>query len=238
MFMARTLRRRLERLTYPLGVHRLRSRRANAANPDAVFVWIPKTAGQSVAGLLAEHGCARLKDPWAVRHCFSQRGLVTFGHQSYPALLAAGLVSPAFDQRAYKFCFVRNPYERAVSLFAYLKAKRRLHAQVSFKTFAHLVHDGALEEVGLYNWKGLSQCNSQLAWMQDSRGRTFVDFVGRTETLDEDMAKVCGELGIEGRLPRDNVGDHGFYRDYYDDESRRLVGRAYADDLDQFGYQF
>ncbi len=234
----RTTRRRLARLTFPLGIRRRHHRRANQDNRDAVLIWIPKTAGQSVTTLLQEHGSAKLKDPFAARHCFPQRGLVTFGHQSYPQLLAAGIVSQAFDHRAFKFCFVRNPYDRAVSLYCYLHKQGRIDASWSFRTFAERVADGACEPIGMFNWRGMSQCNPQVRWIHDEQGRSIVDYVGRFECIDNDMAEICDELGITGELPRRNVGGNKPYRDYYDDAIRRLIERAYAEDIETFGYEF
>jgi hypothetical protein len=232
------VRRRFRRLGLLLGLQRLRQRIASAGRRDAVFVWIPKTAGKSLDSLLSDHGCVKLKTPELVRHAFPQRGLVNFGHQYYPALVAAGIVTPDFDRRAFKFCFVRNPWDRAVSLFIYLRAKGRLHPALRFHTFAHLLHDRAYDELGLYTRRGLSHCNPQIAWLRDPEGRIFVDFVGRFETLEADVAKLGAELGLTGTLPRLNVSERGHYRDYYDDHSRRLVAAAYAEDVETFGYHF
>ena len=85
-------------------------------NQDAVFLWIPKTAGATLYKALDIHICTKLLElPWAKLR-FRNRGLVTFGHMEYAQLVKAGVVGSHFDEGAFKFCFSRNPYSRAVSL--------------------------------------------------------------------------------------------------------------------------
>ena len=48
-------------------------------------------------------------------------GNYTFGHQSLNQLVSHGFVSKVFANSAYKFAVTRCPYERAVSLYCYLK---------------------------------------------------------------------------------------------------------------------
>jgi hypothetical protein len=230
--------RRLGRVTFPLGIRRAAYARAARGTKDAVFIWIPRTAGTSIWTMLESNGCPKLKDTYAIKHCFAERGLVTFGHVSYRYLLESGLVTPEFDRRAFKFTFVRNPFDRAVSLFHFLKRQRYLHANVSFRTFAGLLEDKAFDPVGPYNLRGLSQCNCQTDWLKGADGKLHVDFIGRWEHLAEDAKELAAELGVAAELPHLNSTDRGDYRAYYDDETRDIVARAYAEDLTELAYEF
>jgi len=102
---------------------------------NGVFIWIPKTAGTSVFEVLAAYNCLKLKDLKSARFMFPQQGLVTFGHMSYALLLEKKVVSPEFHEKAFKFCFVRNPFSRVVSLYEYLKKTGRIHSQTGFRSF-------------------------------------------------------------------------------------------------------
>ena len=64
------------------------------------------------------------------------------------------------------------------------------------------------------------------------------DFIGRFETLADDFAKVCAHLGVEATLSHVNKSNHRRYTDYYDDETRDIIARACADDIERFGYRF
>jgi hypothetical protein len=67
----------------------------------------------------------------------------------------------------------------------------------------------------------------------------MVDLVLRYEKLDEAMALISARLGLEPiDLPRINVSQHRFYRDYYNDETRAIVADLYATDISLLGYEF
>jgi len=231
-------RKYLIRSFYPLGLHKLYHYLKSYGKRNAVFVWIPKTAGTSIWTSLNQFHCPKFKNFLTAKYCFSQSGLVTFGHISYIDLKENRTVSKKFDETAFKFCFVRNPFDRSVSLFHYMKNAGRIHQNLSFKSFAHILYDKAFPSVGLYNRNGLSQCNPQIDWIKDRDRKIFVDFIGRIENINEDFKKVCTHLGFNVELPHINKTIHKPYREYYDAESRALITDAYREDLETFGYAF
>jgi hypothetical protein len=68
------------------------------SNPPAIFIWIPKSAGTSVAAL-EQRGAQTLVSVEAIKKFFRDRGVVTFGHIYLPALIQAGLVSESSSPR-------------------------------------------------------------------------------------------------------------------------------------------
>ena len=78
----------------------------------------------------------------------------------------------------------------------------------------------------------------QSSYLLSPGGAQLVYFVGRFERLDEDFARICSRLGITASLPRVNVAQRGHYRGYYGEETRALVRRAFARDVDLLGYDF
>ena len=64
-------------------------------------------------------------------------------------------------------------------------------------------------------------------------------FVGRFETLEEDWARLCEKLSLDVKLPhRGKRRDPKHYREYYDEETRRMVEEVHAVDLEKYGYSF
>ncbi|MBD3328477.1 hypothetical protein GF340_04195 [Candidatus Peregrinibacteria bacterium] len=100
----------------------------------AIFVWIPKAAGTSLYTVLKEHGCRKLKTPKKFKH-FNNSGFVTFGHVDINYLLDNKIIESNYLEDAFKFCFVRNPWDRLVSLYFYLKCDNR----ISFEEFVYIV---------------------------------------------------------------------------------------------------
>jgi hypothetical protein len=203
-----------------------------------VFLWSPRTGGTSVSRALASVGCYKFKTLRDVRHEFSQTGLATFGHQSYGQLVDCGAVSREYDAAAWKFAFVRNPWDRAVSLFAFLKRRGLLDEGETFADFARRLQERRHDPVGLYTARRLSWCNPQVEFLRGFDGQPAADFIGRFESLGEDLAVVARKLGLAIGLMHLNAERHEHYREMYDDTTRALVGEAYAEDIETFGYKF
>jgi hypothetical protein len=201
---------------------------------NAVFIWIPKTAGTSVFNALEANGCQKLKAPHHVKDYFPQKGLVTFGHMSYLELLSHHYVSRQFDDTAFKFCFTRNPYSRAVSLFSYLKRIGRIPADTSFLSFCRTLDEKGCEPIGLFNARGLSQCNPQVRWIENIN----IDFTGKLESLEEDLKNIMALLDLHSvAAPHLNATPHKDDREYYCDESRAIVREFYREDFRLLDYK-
>ena len=204
---------------------------------DALFIWIPKTGGTSVYSVLSNYSFPNFMIPHHF-DLFTNQGSVTFGHVSVDRLLKEKVISQTYFDNSFKFCFVRNPWDRLVSLFHYLKKAGRLHRNISFAIFCKQVTQERITPIGLYNSIGLSQCNPQSTWVTDKKGKLIVDFVGKYESLESDFAKICGLLDIHKKLPHLNKTNHKDYRSYYDKTSKRLVEDFYKQDIQLFNYQF
>ena len=151
----------------------------------------------------------------------------------YPELIRSGYVSRKFDQTAYKFCFGRNPYDRAVSLFFYLKKIDRVPQEISFLEFCRRLNDKGCENIGLYNLNGWSHCNPQVRWIENMK----IDFIGRFESLETDFNKILQDLELPPvDLPHHNITNHGSYSSYYCEESKKIIQHFYKEDFQLFGY--
>jgi Sulfotransferase family len=135
-----------------------------------------------------------------------------------------------FD-RYFKFTFVRNPWDRLVSEYEFLlrKTEHGRHARVKklggFKQFIEM----QVPRKDAY----------QVNMMCDSNGKLLLDFIGKLENLQEDWKTVCTRIGIPHQeLQRKNASQRSHYQDYYDNESRQLVARHWAREIELFGYSF
>jgi hypothetical protein len=140
-------------------------------------------------------------------------------------------------QRAFKFAFVRNPWDKVVSHYHYRVSTGRSGLQDEHFPFAGWVRLAYRDRDPRYCDVPLMFA-PQLEWIVDARGQIMVDFVGRFERLHEDFAAVCRRIGAHAALPHVKPTAHGDYRDFYDAGSRAIIARAFAPDLEQFGYRF
>jgi len=126
----------------------------------------------------------------------------------------------------FKFTFVRNPWDKAVSEWRY---------------FSKIIPDYNIEFKDSINSKkywGHPYPWTEHAWLQ-IRFALGCDFVGRFETLQQDFNTVCDKIGIQRRqLPHTNTTNHKHYTEYYDNETREIVAKKYARDIEYFGYKF
>lgn len=202
------------------------------------FIHNVRTGGSSVEKALAPYLPWYLRSPvlrrgWA--RAPSQRPLgwervffVRKGHVTAAEL--KHLVPPEVFAGYFKFGFVRNPWDWHVSLYHYILRQpghRQHHLIRSFVGFPEYVR-----------WKTEMDLELQKRFFYDARGRCLVDYIGRFETLADDMAAVARKLGLgDGlALPRINASARSDWRVYYDDTTFDLIRHAYREDIRLFGY--
>lgn len=187
---------------------------------QALFIHVPKSAGRSIV--------RGLFDVKSVEHA--------------PADWYQRLDRKKF-QRYFKFTFVRNPWDRAVSAYTYLKNGGSAASEedqhwarfvVSFDSFDDFVCQWMTADNIMRN----ALFTPQTLFLQDEYGRLAMDFVGRFESLAEDFATIANRLDVEATLPHINQSRQAPYEDFYSDKSRSIIAELYAGDIATFEYSF
>lgn len=185
-----------------------------------------KTGSTAIEHALADHD-----DRWArqlLRFRYSLgRPEVIFKH-ARPSDIR-DIVGERLWDATFTFCFVRNPFDRLVSLYHYHQQRRAdRHPLASALPFEEWLAAGGSG----------SAARSQVAFVTDDAGRQVVDYVGRFEHLEADFATVCDRIGIAARLDRVNSSAHRHWSTYYTPRARAIVEERFAEDLRHFGYGF
>ncbi len=196
-----------------------------------IFIHTYKTAGMSVRRVLDPYAEGRARR-WVAKYARRLRLPAPATPRFHmPAREVRALLSPEVFDSYFTFAFVRNPWDWQVSLYHYM-----------LKATDHYQHELAKSFAGFdayIRWRVDKEVRLQKAFVTDEDGRMIVDFVGRMECVDEDFAHVCRTVGLPPiRLPHKNRSRHRDYRGYYSDETREMVARAFAEDIDAFGYTF
>ncbi|MDD8021637.1 MAG: sulfotransferase family 2 domain-containing protein [Paracoccaceae bacterium] len=206
-----------------------------------IFVHIPKTGGTALA--LALEARAMADDilvgdtPKARRRRARLQGVQTAGRVWKHATLADGVGLYTEDQaRSYfTFTLVRNPWDRLVSYYHWLRGQHFDHPAVML---ARTLEFGAfLRAPQTQASIGAAPYGSYLRLADGAQpARAFL----RLEHLDEDAAALEAHLGFRiTPLARANSSVRGRdWRPYYSDTDAALVGRLCAEDVARFGYAF
>lgn len=207
---------------------RLRSRIADvrgrgiyAGYPNAhrcIFIHVPKTAGTSVARAL--FGVDSRHVPWT----------------EYER------ANPHKFHKYFKFAFVRNPWDRLVSTYFFLKRggmneTDRAWAAENVMPFVDFC-DFVRHRLTSADAMTFPHLRPQCFYLADRSGNIKTDFVGRYENLAQDFAEVARRLGSHAALPVSNTSHHEHFTEYYDNATRAAVADVYANDIALFGYTF
>ncbi len=144
---------------------------------------------------------------------------------------AKAMLAPELFDRCLKFAFVRNPWDWQVSLYHFMRAEPSNYQHELGKSFRDFDH--------YLDWRLNNDLRFQHEFLLDEDGTMLMDYVGRLETINDDMAHICQTLNIPTiQLPHVNKSQHNDYRSYYTDTTRERVAQAFKRDIELFGYDF
>lgn len=224
---------------------------------NTILIHIPKTAGMALYESVLDlnkffswflgvnQSDNNITDPIDLK-------AITLGHIYYKSLLEANKMDIKYYKKAFKFCFVRNPFDRLVSLYKYHQIKNRLG--YDFDRFVELLYNEfklkRVPPIGLYNIKNFNedsplfhkqiygnQYNLMSRWIPADIG-----FIGRFENFESDTNKLLKILGYNGKsfsIPRINYTKEIDYKTYYTNpQTIKYVKAIYKRDFIRFGYKF
>jgi sulfotransferase famil protein len=224
-------RRLLYHAAFPVNAHRFS--RLRRGEPDGyavqafdrlrcIFIHIPKTAGMSVV-----------------------ESLFGAGRALHKSIVDYKMVLTKAEFEAYfKFAFVRNPWDRALSAYTFLQ-------QGGYNDNDKAFRDSVVSRYGSFNEFIVRWMNPdnifryglfvpQYVHICGAQGEPEVDFIGRFENLERDFDYVAGRLGAHGALARKNTSRTSGqdFRRFYSDESRKVIAALYSRDVEILGYSF
>lgn len=146
-----------------------------------------------------------------------------------------GLVSAQNLSSMFTLTLVRNPWDRVVSYYHWLRAQGFAHPAVALARqldFSGFINHQQTQ-TALRNWPAS-------AYMRDASGQEHCRLFIRLEHLEQDIAPFETHLGFRlTPLARVNASDRaGDWRGYYSDSDAALVAASCAEDIARFRYGF
>lgn len=205
-----------------------------------IFVHIPKTGGTSLALALEDKA---MKDdvligdtPKAKKRRKRLKDVQTTGRVWKHSRLTDvyGLVDQAQMEDYFVFTLVRNPWDRMVSYYHWLRDQTFDHPHVTLaKTveFSPFLNDGLTQ--------AMMSADGAARYVSDQSGVDRCDLYLRLEQLAQDVKTLEDAIGVRlGMVPHTNTSTRGAYQTYYTDADLTLVGQLFAPDIARFGYAF
>jgi hypothetical protein len=214
-----------------------------ARNLNFIFIHIPKTAGSSIG------------DP---SHKKIYKGaLIQYlgeGDEAHQGHIRASELHKQLHESwddFFKFCFVRNPWDRFVSAYVYYAQasssflSRLRFTQEFFRSHSQLGRQIARCQnfkefcLNLYEFDLDIHFEPQLNYIANNKGELLVDFIGRYETLEQDFSDICERIGLPHcRLPHFRRTKRQSYKYYYDQQTKEIIRNFYKDDIELLKYEF
>tara|TARA_E500000178_G_scaffold351891_1_gene414038 strand:+ start:3435 stop:4115 length:681 start_codon:yes stop_codon:yes gene_type:complete len=212
-----------------------------------IFVAIPKTGTTSIRKQLQQTGKPLIKAPHlnivqirqAINLFFQIRQLGT--NKAYPSANVKScsdiqLESDSFFNNSFKFSSVRNPWERAVSLYS-RKEGIQLKSKISFREFIeqHFYASDTCVIPTLHK--------NQYDWLCDEKGSMLADYVFKLENFREALPEIdkrsMGRLKLKELQENKNPLSHSErYREFYNDQTKNLIAKRFEKDIDYFKFSF
>lgn len=183
-----------------------------------IFIHIPRTGGTSILKLMAGKEKERDHSPW-----FQYKNSCPWAFKHY-----------------FKFAIVRNPWDRFVSVYKYLKKggngdKYDLFIRDylnKYEDFTDFVLNGFPD---LY-FRNILLFMPQTYYICDLKNQIMVDEIIKFENLNEEIKKI--QVFKNRNLQKINKSDDKNYKEFYNDETIAIIRKWYSNDIKTFGYAF
>lgn len=204
-----------------------------------IFVEVPKTGSSSIRAIIGNPPVPHLdicqikynlQNYWTRYGGFKNR-IISAIYMLLPERQRNEIGNNIFETY-YKFGFVRNPWDRVVSL--YLRNEGlQMREKMNFGEFVEWIKYSS--STCLYPVPH----TNQLDWFVDPSGNILVDYIGKFEHLESDWSVISERLGLTQTLPHKKKGDtRKHYTEYYSASTRKIIESRFRVDIEYFEYEF
>ena len=174
---------------------------------DITFFHMPKNAGSSI-------------EKWLETNLDADVYLEDLRHASPKSL------EPLFPSFGWRFCCVRNPWDRTVSWYNFFKGQGKI--SLTFDDYMTACFNPKQNSA-----KYLKPINKQMRFVNS------VDYVIRYENLIEDFKVVQEKTNCFEPIGHHNSSKRTKYVDYYNKDFHiNIIGEYFSEEIEEFGYKF
>ncbi|MCL6219173.1 sulfotransferase family 2 domain-containing protein [Zunongwangia pacifica] len=205
-----------------------------------IFIHIPKCAGISITKfLLEDESIAWNKPNYKVLYGWCPKRKTFLQHASAKFLVEEGLITENQWADYYKFTFVRNPWDRVISDYFWLKNDQGIKGSLKKYLTQKGEFQDTLTQKGTLKFRG-DHLYPQTSFF-DVKGDYQLNHVGRFESIDSDFKFVLNQLQIEDDFAlhlnkRNKKRKH--YSRFFTESNKKRVEEVFKQDIKLLHYSF
>ena len=196
-----------------------------------IFFAVPKTATHAIRAALRQH---MGEGDWEQQVLFGKQSLpipeiakLQHGHISVTQIRPH--LSKEIWQEYFKFAFVRNPFDRFISVCFFLNRNNPQFAANALRRMKASICNAGFRQRLLVR--------PQVFQLMNEDKHIPLDYVGRYEDVQQSLDHVLDHLDLpHTQLESKNASNHRAYSSYYDEELREMVSAYYREDFDKLNY--
>jgi chondroitin 4-sulfotransferase 11 len=145
-----------------------------------------------------------------------------------------------------KFCIVRNPWDRMVSTYFFRRDRKendfgpKKQWTLDFNNWIKYIYSDEYKnqknthcvDVVKYHY------GSSLRWVVDENNNIIANKIIKFENIDTELSDLFKMHGYTGAITKNNWTRHKHYRNYYNEENKKLVSENFKEDIEYFKYEF
>lgn len=203
-----------------------------------IFFHIPKNAGTSMSSALLKN--ENYYYPWVIFSKilrkfkkktdnfffdnFQKKIYLFSSHETVESVEKK--ISTEIFNNFFKFAIVRNPYSRFVSRYNYMKQTNTL-TELNFSEFLKK------------HVKKSLITDQQYKFLLNKQGKIGVDKILKFEQINQEIIELSEKINLNpSKFKKLNTSTTDEYKNYYDNETKKIVEEFCKEDLEYFKYSF
>ena len=201
-----------------------------------IFYRIPKNASTSIYNHLGDFNVIKLNEEAVLKKTDQKIYRNTLDPSHLKPKELKDLILGEGIRDFFSFCVVRNPWDRALSMYKHailndIKYAYGISEEDSFDAFCSILKERKDDPFFIASHK-----QSDWAFGGDEPSKIL-----RFENLNHDYSEMLQEINIVGinpSIPHLNKTEHEHYSNYYNDNTKKIISEVYEKDIDNFKYTF
>ncbi|MGR7812012.1 sulfotransferase family 2 domain-containing protein [Lacinutrix undariae] len=205
-----------------------------------IFIHVPKCAGTSIKDYYFDTPNLDWKTPnYEQLYGWCPKRKLHMQHATPKELLETELITEKDWSTYFKFAFVRNPWSRSYSDYIWIQKDRQVTGNFKDYLMAKGPFKSVLSDNSQKTYRG-DHLTAQVDYVADQNYP--LDFVGKFETLQDDIKKINKILGkfspFDVHAKNNTKHKLSHYSEFYTKTNQKLIEKIYQKDIEVLDYKF